>query len=182
VKKNIETILIGGGARSGKSRFSLDLAVKRGEKLVFIATGSAQDEEMRKRIENHRAERRDLFRTIEEPLEIIRAMREEKKADVVLVDCLTFWVSTLCMTNVSEEKIQGYYAELYEFIQNPPFDIIFVTNEVGQGLVPENPLGRKFRDFLGTLNQELGSRVDRIYWSIMGVRLCIKPELKIVQD
>jgi len=179
VKKS-ETILIGGGVRGGKSGFAIKLALEIGENRLFLATGSAQDEEMRDRIENHRKERADNFRTVEEPLEITRVLREENKADVIVVDCLTFWVSNLCLKEFPDSEIRSRFADLGELIAEATYPIIFVTNEVGQGIVPDNALARKFRDHLGRLNQEVSSVVDRVYWSVMGIHLCLKPKLSIV--
>ena len=156
-------MLVGGGSRSGKSRWALDRARKRGGGLVFIATAEALDEEMSTRIAQHRSERGDEFITVEEPLELAEAIRSTV-ADAIVVDCLTLWLSN------GMGDVEGTIAAAKE--KNA--DIIFVTNEVGCGIVPDNALAREFRDRAGFVNQRFAEAADEVYWMVFGQPLRVK--------
>lgn len=160
-------VLVGGGARSGKSRWALDRARKCGGRLVYIATAEALDEEMSRRIARHRAERGSAFQTIEEPLDLARAIRSSE-GDAIVVDCLTLWLSNLM--HASQERTGETIAAATE--KNA--EVIVVTNEVGGGIVPENALAREFRDRAGTLNQEAAERAAAVYWMVFGIPLKVK--------
>ena len=165
-------ILVGGGARSGKSRHALELARKRGSRLVFLATAETFDEEMVARVAKHRAERGAEFSTIEEPLEIAAAVRNTANADAIVIDCLTLWLSNLMLTLGRDVD-----AEVDKFIdaaQSSSTAVIAVTNEVGCGIVPDNTLGRDFRDRSGILNQRVAAVADEVYWMIFGQPLRVK--------
>jgi len=156
-------VLVGGGARSGKSRWALERARRRGGRLVFIATAEALDEEMSARIARHRADRGDEFETIEEPLELARAIRSAQ-ADAIVVDCLTLWLSNgSCDVEATIEAARVQTAE-----------VIFVTNEVGGGIVPDNALAREFRDRAGVMNQQFADAADEVYWMVFGQPLRVK--------
>jgi adenosylcobinamide kinase/adenosylcobinamide-phosphate guanylyltransferase len=164
--------LVGGGARSGKSRHALALARKRGSRLVFLATAEAFDEEMAARVAKHRAERGAEFSTVEEPLEIAAAIRRTTDADAIVVDCLTLWLSNIMLTFGRDVD-----AEIEKFIvaaQSCPAAVIAVTNEVGCGIVPDNTLGRDFRDRSGVLNQRVAAAAEDVYWMIFGQPLRVK--------
>jgi adenosylcobinamide kinase/adenosylcobinamide-phosphate guanylyltransferase len=175
-------IIIGGGVRSGKSRFALARAQQLGKRRAFVATAEAADEEMRQRIDAHRRERDASFTTIEAPLAIVDALETlaatEPAYDVVVLDCLTLWLSNLLM---QEQKPSGSAAEteIERFIAHAaagwPFDLVAVTNEVGLGLVPPSELGRRFRDLAGGLHQRLASEADEVYLGAMGLLLQLKP-------
>ena len=165
-------ILIGGGARSGKSRHALELARKRGSRLGFLGTAETFDEEMARRVALHRAERGTEFSTIEEPLEIAAAIRETQDADAIVLDCLTLWLSNLMLT--FGRDVGAEIGKFIEAAQSSRAAVIAVTNEVGCGIVPDNALSRDFRDHAGTLNQRVGAAADEVYWMIFGQPLRVK--------
>lgn len=162
-------VLIGGGSRSGKSRFALEMARQRGSRLAFVATAQAFDGEMRERIARHRAERDAAFVTIEEPVHLAAVLGQHREFDAMVVDCLTLWVSNLML---SDREIPA--DELLEAARASPAEVIFVTNETGCGIVPENALARRFRDVAGTLNQQVAAAADRVYWMAFGIPLQVK--------
>jgi len=167
----VAVILVGGGARSGKSRYALELARQRGPRLVFLATAQAGDGEMQARIARHRAERGEKFTTIEEPLEIGEAL-EKTEADAIVVDCLTLWLSNLMFA--SGRNIDVDIENMLGAAERSQAAIILVTNEVGCGIVPEHPLARDFRDRAGLLNQRAAARAEEIYWMVFGHPLRVK--------
>lgn len=166
-----KSILIGGGARSGKSSFAQQMAEKANGRRLYLATAQAFDQEMRQRIAKHQADRgRAWPRTLEEPLEIAPALREAvAENDIILVDCLTLWLSNLLGRGDSDEEIMSTVDELAAIMRNPRAMIILVGNEVGLGLVPEHPLGRRFRDLAGLTNQKLAAACDEVYFTIWGL-------------
>lgn len=169
-------ILVGGGARSGKSRFALRLGMELGPRRTFIATAEPSDEEMTARIQHHRVERGSGFRTIEEPVALPETLeRADDAADVIVVDCLTLWLSNLLIKGVGPSELAARFQRLEEALAAARAHVVLVTNEVGMGLVPDTPLGRQFRDLSGHLHQRLASRVDELYAAIMGVILRLRP-------
>jgi adenosylcobinamide kinase / adenosylcobinamide-phosphate guanylyltransferase len=169
-------ILVGGGARSGKSRFALDYARKLGQRLLFVATAEAHDDEMRARIARHKLERGSQFTTIEEPLDLPRALRPSKDTDVIVVDCLTLWLSNLLLREGSIDPIEARLQELAEVLGERHCHVILVSNEVGLGVVPESALGRAFRDLAGRAHQQLAGIADEIYFAAMGMVVRFVPE------
>ena len=163
-------ILIGGGSRSGKSRFALELAQRKGSKLGFIATAQPFDDEMRDRIQKHRQERGEHFTTIEEPVDLAGAIRNSVEAgcDAVVVDCLTLWVSNLMLSDL-EVRAEPVIAACQSNAT-----IILVTNEVGCGIVPENAMARRFRDLAGWLNQRIAEEAQEVYWTVFGIPMKVK--------
>ena len=159
-------VLVGGGARSGKSRWAMNRARQRGGRLVYIATAEALDDEMSERIAQHRAERGRDFETIEEPLELARVIHLAQ-CDVMVVDCLTLWLSNLMMAKAEGDGV-------IEAARAQSGDVIFVTNEVGCGIVPDNALAREFRDRAGSMNQRFAEAADEVYWMIFGQPLRVK--------
>jgi adenosylcobinamide kinase/adenosylcobinamide-phosphate guanylyltransferase len=156
-------VLVGGGARSGKSRWALARARRHGGRLVFIATAEALDDEMAERIAKHRKERGDEFLTVEEPLDLARAIRSVN-CDAIVVDCLTLWLSNgSCDVEQTIVAAKEHTAE-----------VIFVTNEVGCGIVPDNALAREFRDRAGWANQRFAEAADEVYWMVFGQPLRVK--------
>jgi adenosylcobinamide kinase/adenosylcobinamide-phosphate guanylyltransferase len=168
-------ILIGGGARSGKSNFALGYARRLGERRCFIATAQAFDGEMRSRIDRHRAERGDDFETWEEPLDLPGAIVRAPGEAVLLVDCLTLWLSNLLCADVPQDQILARVDAVASAAAGRPGPTLIVTNEVGLGLVPDNPLGRAFRDVTGLAHQRLAAVADEIYAALMGVVLRLMP-------
>jgi adenosylcobinamide kinase/adenosylcobinamide-phosphate guanylyltransferase len=168
--------LIIGGARSGKSAHALALAQQApGTRRFFVATAEALDDEMRERIAHHRANRAAEFVTIEEPIAIADALSAlADRADIVVVDCLTLWVSNLLMARRSDEDILAEARGLADAMAGAPFASIVVTDEVGAGIVPENAMARRFRDLLGWTNQALAQTAERVVLMVAGYPLRVK--------
>jgi adenosylcobinamide kinase/adenosylcobinamide-phosphate guanylyltransferase len=163
-------ILIGGGSRSGKSRQALQLARQRGQRLGFIATAQALDDEMRERILLHQQERGQDFTTIEEPVDLADIIkRHSSDFDAMVVDCLTLWLSNIGPSDVEPETAKLLEASLASAAQ-----VILVTNEVGCGIVPENAMARQFRDQAGRLNQRVADAASEVYWMVFGCALRVK--------
>lgn len=163
--------LVLGGARSGKSRHALALAEAAGPRRIFVATGEAGDAEMAERIARHRAERGAGWRTLEEPLDLARAVGDAAAADAVLVDCLTLWLSNLMLAG---RDVEAATAALLGALARAPLPVVLVSNEVGLGLVPETALGRRFRDAQGRLNQRVAAAVGRVDFVAAGLALRLK--------
>jgi adenosylcobinamide kinase / adenosylcobinamide-phosphate guanylyltransferase len=169
-------ILIGGGTRSGKSRFALNLAAKLGTRRLFIATGQAKDAEMAARIRAHQAARGDDFQTLEEPLALPDALQSVTNVDVVVIDCLTLWLANLLLEKKTPEQIEVSVRDLIDALEGRTFHTMIVTNEVGMGIVPESSLGRLFRDIAGSAHQNLSDRADEVYFALLGTMLRLKPQ------
>ena len=174
-------ILVTGGCRSGKSRFALERAEATGASRLYLATAPVLDSEMEERIARHRAERATRqWETCEEQLELARVLRENPTFDVVLCDCLTLWVNNqfyqaeLECTVLGEDEIAATTATLIEEARRHPGTVIFVTNEVGLGIVPAEPLARRFRDCAGRCNQTMAAAADEVYFCVSGIPLKIK--------
>jgi adenosylcobinamide kinase / adenosylcobinamide-phosphate guanylyltransferase len=161
--------LIGGGARSGKSRFALERARREGSNLVFIATAEVRDEEMSRRIEQHQADRGPDFVTVEAPIHVAAAIRSANAANAIVVDCLTLWLA-----NILDRDIDSAIEELGTAARSSRACVILVTNEVGCGIVPDNALAREFRDRAGILNQRMAEAASEVYWMVFGQPLRIK--------
>lgn len=168
-------MLVGGGVRSGKSTFARRWVEQRHGGGVFVATAEARDAEMADRIERHQQERGPAWRTVEEPLDLAgMLMRQSTENECVLVDCLTLWLSNLLLdAQHSPERQVTQLEGLLEHWKGP--DLVFVTNEVGCGIVPESELGRVFRDLAGRTNQIVAEAADEVYWMVFGQPLRIKP-------
>jgi adenosylcobinamide kinase/adenosylcobinamide-phosphate guanylyltransferase len=179
-----QTIFILGGARSGKSRYAVTLAPRLGERVLFVATAQARDEEMMARIVGHRAERPRAWRTLEVPIALGAALQAPgNTADVIIIDCLTLWVSNILGGGVTEPGADGARSSaalkqeiisLRCAIKENTATFIIVSNEVGSGLVPETPLGRLYRDLLGQTNQEMARLCDRVYFMVSGIPWPVK--------
>jgi adenosylcobinamide kinase/adenosylcobinamide-phosphate guanylyltransferase len=178
-------ILILGGARSGKSRFASEMAGRLAGRVLFVATGEALDEEMRQRIEAHKRNRPSSWRTVEVPTGVGRRIGEEiSDVQVVIVDCLTLWVSNVIgqcgddpeqiSAELVEERLATEIDELIRCIDGSTATFILVSNEVGMGLVPESRLGRLYRDILGKVNQVLAERADEVYFMLGGIPVSLK--------
>lgn len=168
-------ILIGGGARSGKSRFALDYAGARFARRAFIAAARAGDEEMSLRIARHQSERGPEWTTIEEPFDIAGAVaRHREDFDVFVVDCLTIWLSNVLLD--PERDARAEMEALVRFIDSHAGpELVLVANEVGCGIVPDTPLGREFRDLAGEFNQSIARVADEVYWTVFGLPVRVKP-------
>ena len=166
-------ILVGGGSRSGKSAYALQLAESYGPRKAFIATAQVYDDEMRERVRLHREERRDAYTTIEEPFELASTVAKlNDQADVIVVDCLTLWLTNLML---SEREAEAEPA--IELLSKSPLPCILITNEVGCGIVPDNALARRFRDLAGRLNQQAAAVAIEVHYCVFGIPIRIKPAL-----
>jgi adenosylcobinamide kinase/adenosylcobinamide-phosphate guanylyltransferase len=178
--------LITGGARSGKSDYAQQLARQSPQPVLFVATATAGDEEMHRRIEAHKMARPDGWRTLETPRNVGDAIRREiGSASTVVVDCITLLVSNVLMkySDADGELNQPPLAEadviaemdsLSDCLLDTDASFIIVTNEVGLGLVPDNPLGRLYRDLLGQANRLLAERADEVYLMVAGLPVKVK--------
>ena len=168
--------LILGGARSGKSDFAQTLASTRGgEDVLFVATAQAHDGEMAERIEKHRLGRPANWRTLETPVELAGMLQTAPATRVVVIDCLTLWVSNVIL---KEDDTRGAMEreldDLLAWYHISECELIVVSNEVGMGLVPDNALGRAYRDLLGAMNKLLAAAADQVFFVIAGLPVEIK--------
>lgn len=165
-----------GGCRSGKSAFALKTANEtRADRRIFIATADALDDEMRARVKRHRAERGAGWMTVEAPLALAQAVAEHAgEGRVLLVDCLTLWVSNLLLDVQDPAQAADRIPELVNAVRAAPCPVILVSNEVGSGIVPENQLARRFRDLAGTANQAVAACADTVVWTVAGIPVVIK--------
>lgn len=166
-----------GGCRSGKSDYTLAEANKitAGSKY-FIATSVPTDTEMEERVQKHQQERGREWLTIEEPVEIHKTIETcGKDAGVILVDCLTLWVSNLMVNAYDAEQIDCAIAKLEKSLEKSPCPVFLVSNEVGLGIVPENKLARQFRDYAGLVNRRIAQTAGRVVMTVAGIDVQIKP-------
>lgn len=172
----IRSLLVLGGARSGKSRYAQDVAERSGKRLVYIATAEGGDAEMLDRIASHRAARGPAWQTIEAPLFLTEALRDSLAPDtLVLVDCLTLWLSNLMLAG---RDVTAEGQRLAAVIDARAGPVIFVSNEVGCGGVPDNALGRRFSDEQGLVNQRLAASCDEVVLVMAGLPLILKPGVR----
>ena len=164
-------VLVGGGARSGKSAFALRRAEALGARRVFVATGQPFDGEMEVRIARHREERGDRYRTVEAPVELTEALAALDGTDVVVIDCLTLWLSNLLLGDEAEPAILARIDRLTAELARRRFHAVVVTSEVGMGVIPPTPLGRRFQDLAGTAHQRIARIADEIHLAVLGTIL-----------
>ncbi|MFC2041268.1 bifunctional adenosylcobinamide kinase/adenosylcobinamide-phosphate guanylyltransferase [Chloroflexota bacterium] len=186
-RAELKNILIIGGARSGKSRFAQELALRAGTSVMFVATAVAGDEEMRRRIEEHKRSRPKSWSTLEVTTQVGNQItRTIGKNRVVIVDCITLLVNNVLGEYIAqagetvddslvEKAADSEISELVECINYLDATFIIVTNEVGTGLVPANKMGRLYRDLLGKANQLLAQQADEVYYMVAGLPVRIKP-------
>lgn len=168
-------ILILGGARSGKSSFAMKLAGEKTGKKFYLATAEALDNEMKARIERHKKERPSSWETIEETKDILQTLKNlRSKCDVVILDCVTLWLSNLLHKGHDEPEILKITEELLSVVKKNDYLLVAVSNEVGLGIVPDNELARRFRDIAGRVNQEIASAADEVYFLLSGIPKRIK--------
>ena len=170
------TILVTGGARSGKSSFAEKRIKQLGSSLVYIATSEIIDSEMEKRVAEHQARRGSEWQTLHAPLKLTEALFETDGKGPCLVDCLTIWLNNLIFHN--EDTVVAT-KELIKVLEQRSDPVVLVTNEVGSGIVPENALARRFRDEAGRMNQIISQVADEVYLSVSGIPLQIKPNPKL---
>ena len=183
----MKSILIIGGARSGKSHFAQELALKSGESVLFVATATAGDEEMQHRIKEHQKTRPAAWPTLEVTTNIASQIEQKiGKAQTVIIDCIPLLVNNIFSQYIDqnseqidapliEKKVTSEIDELVDGISHTDASFIIVTNEVGTGLVPVNKMGRLYRDLLGKANQLLAQGVDEVYLMVAGLPVQIKP-------
>jgi len=169
-------VFVLGGARSGKSRYARLLGETVDGRRLFVATAQALDDEMTQRIENHKRDRGSLWETREEPTEIMTAIRDSQGThDIILIDCLTLWLSNLLMAHgENPDKIEDRIQDLVRCLKETKTAVILVSNEVGLSIVPENRLGRVFRDLAGRLNQHIARVANRVVFMVAGIPMDIK--------
>lgn len=167
-----KTILVTGGARSGKSAIAERLVRGFGSRPVYIATAEAHDDEMAARIARHQARRGPEWTTHHAPLDLPGALAATNDGAPRLVDCLTLWLSNLMLSGADWDAAA---AELVALLPGQTAPVVFVTNEVGAGIVPENKLARTFRDAAGLLNQRFAAASDEVYMAVSGISLQLKP-------
>ena len=167
-----KSIFVLGGARSGKSAYAESLADGWQGKKIYLATAGIFDTEMDERVKLHRQRRGDDWLTIEEPLELVAALEKTMNENsLVLVDCLTLWLSNMMEKSAD---ISSKAEKLGQLLDNPKGRVIVVSNEVGQGIVPDNALARRFRDESGMMNQIIASHCDRVVFVTAGLPLVLK--------
>jgi adenosylcobinamide kinase / adenosylcobinamide-phosphate guanylyltransferase len=167
---------ITGPSRSGKTNLALQLALRYPPPRVYLATAQALDEEMALRIRRHREERAGYFETFEEPLRLTHLLGSlDQSYSVVIIDCLTLWLNNL-MAGFGEDldSLRQEAFRLVEFFKSFSIPTMIISNEVGWGIVPDNPLARKFRDLSGNLNQDLAAVADQVILTVAGIPLFLK--------
>jgi len=168
-------IFITGGCRSGKSRYALSYSNQHFSKKLFLATCEALDEEMAQRVENHKKMRGPEWLTVEEPIKVADRIKEYgNEVEVILFDCITLWLSNLLMKLKSDSIITGEVDQLLGAIKQSRSSFIIVSNEVGMGIVPADPLGRRFRDLSGMANQRIAEVAETVILMVSGIPVFLK--------
>jgi adenosylcobinamide kinase/adenosylcobinamide-phosphate guanylyltransferase len=168
-------IFITGGARSGKSRHALELARRLAKKIVFVATATASDEDMRQRIARHRRERPKQWKTLENPTDLSEVFSKvPRDTELLLVDCLTLYVSGRLVAGEREEKIEARVEKFCKAAAASRMSVLLISNEVGSGLVPTTEWGLRFRDDLGRANQTAARYADQVIWMVSGLPVTVK--------
>ena len=159
-----------GGARSGKSRYAEQLVMAQPPPWVYLATAEASDDEMKARIAEHRDRRGGRWQTVETPLDLAGSLQEASSA-TALVDCLTLWLSNLML---AERDVEAEILRLEQVVAARRAPIVLVSNEVGSGIVPDNALARRFRDWQGRLNQRVAASADCVVLMVAGLPMVLK--------
>lgn len=184
-------ILVTGGARSGKSSFAEKYAEKLGKNIAYIASSQIFDEEMRYRVDLHKNRRPSEWMTLEVPFEAEKAIEKAgETCDLILFDCITIYISNLLCQTFDEKnaaEISSYEQSKRDYVmlkceidklikaaKNFPGTVIFVTNEVGAGIVPETALGREYRDLAGLANQQVAKAAEEVWLSVSGIPIELK--------
>ena len=163
--------LVLGGAASGKSTFAEGLLTASGKDLIYIATAQIWDDEMAQKVVRHKDMRGDGWTTIEEPLDIPSVLSQATAGQAILIDCATLWLTNLIL---GEHDVAKASADLLAAIRTCPAPVVIVSNEVGQGIVPDNALSRKFRNAQGRLNQDIAAQADTVVAVMAGLPLTLK--------
>ncbi len=168
-------IFILGGARSGKSSYAIKLAKEHDKKVAFVATCLALDEEMKKRIGLHKKTRPSHWKTFEEPIDLAVLLRKlSHEFDIVIIDCITLLISNLLSEDLEDDKIEERAREMLEALEAAKYKTLIVSNEVGLGIVPDNELGRRFRDIAGKINQMIAHKASEVFFMVSGLPLKVK--------
>jgi adenosylcobinamide kinase/adenosylcobinamide-phosphate guanylyltransferase len=171
----LETHLILGGARSGKSRHAVDLARAAAGRIAVVATAEARDADLAARITRHRAERPAAWATVEEARELVTACRRAAaQADLVLVDCVTLWVANRMLGGDADSRILEATDDLTRLMTERQAALILISNEVGGGVHPATADGLRYRDLLGLVNQRLAAAADRVTLMVAGLAMTVK--------
>lgn len=175
VENKIETVLYLGGCRSGKSRLAEAYCRSLYKVRIYVATMTITgDEEMNHRIELHKSQRGDQWQLVEEPYELGAVLQTAKPGGVVLVDCLTMWLTNLLLADRTDAEIENEVEELCKILAKPSCSIVLVANEVGLGIVPESALARRFRDLAGWTNQQVAATCKQVYFVAGGLPMVLK--------
>lgn len=168
-------IFITGGCRSGKSRYALDYANRHFSKKMYLATCEVFDEEMALRVETHKKMRGPEWQTVEEPIEIVEKIRQYgDKVEVILLDCITLWLSNLLIKWNDDLRVMEEVNQLIDTIKQSQTFFIMVSNEVGMGIVPAEPLSRRFGDLSGMANQKVAEMADTVIFTVSGIPIFLK--------
>jgi len=169
------SLLVVGGARSGKSRYAIEQARQTGGSVAFLATARVVDSDMATRIARHRAERPAHWTTIESPVDVVAACRRAAAShDAIVLDCATIWVANLIERGDDDVAVLAVADDLAKLVRERLATLVIVSNEVGEGVHPPTPLGRRFRDLLGVVNQRLAAAADRVTLMVAGIPLSLK--------
>jgi adenosylcobinamide kinase / adenosylcobinamide-phosphate guanylyltransferase len=171
----VSLVLLLGGARSGKSALAVDLARRRAGSVTVLVTGEAGDAEMAERIRLHRAERPDEWTTVEEPLDLCAALPQIAVDDVLVIDCLTLWVANMLGRGDSDSQVVAASRAAAALASARQALTIAVSNEVGLGVVPASPFGRRYRDVLGRVNADWAAAADKAALVVAGRALPLDP-------
>ena len=170
-----EFIFVTGGRRSGKSSYALGFGESLGKRRLYIATARLLDLEMEERIARHRSERGLEWETVEEPVNIAKTISGSSLYDVIVIDCLTLWLCNLVHeSGFGDKELFREMDALADVCQDKETAIIAVSNELGFGVIPDNPLSRRFSDLAGTMNQKMAKAADRVVLTVSGVPVTIK--------
>jgi adenosylcobinamide kinase/adenosylcobinamide-phosphate guanylyltransferase len=172
-QRNMVTLVLG-GVRSGKSHYAQKIGERAGQ-VVFVATAQACDDEMRAKVDRHRSSRPQQWKTVEEPLALAEVIAQHgPTCDLMIIDCLTFFAANLLDARLDEQIAIN---ALSLALQSPPCSVVLVSNEVGSGVVPEYPSGRRFRDLLGEINQIVARVASNVLLLVAGLPLVLKGEV-----
>jgi adenosylcobinamide kinase / adenosylcobinamide-phosphate guanylyltransferase len=173
----MKKILVTGGCRSGKSRYALNYANQHFSRKLYLATAEVLDEEMAVRVEHHQKDRGPDWETCEEPVEVVEKISQYSgKVEVILLDCLTLWLSNLLIRWNDDLKVMDEIEKLTGAMETSLPSFILVSNEVGMGIVPADPLARRFRDLAGRANQRIAEVADRVVLMVSGIPVFVKGE------
>ncbi len=177
VNYNPKTILYLGGCRSGKSRLAEEYCRDSFQTRTYVATMTITgDEEMNHRIALHKRQRGDNWQLVEEPFHLSTVLQSAEQGGVILIDCLTMWLTNMLLADQSTEQMEQEVRDLCDLLESPPCTVVIVANEVGLGIVPESALARRFRDLAGWANQQVASVASTVYFVAGGLPMVLKDE------